>query len=75
MTKTLYTVTSPLTGKVHTRNSIKAYTHAVVATMKHWEDGRLVDSVSFCGSLALAQKAEQFDRTLPGLVGISIISL
>jgi len=75
MTKTLYTVTSPLTGKVHTRNSTKAYTHAVIATMKHWDGGRLVDSVQFCGSLVLAQKAEQSDRTLPGLVGITIVSL
>lgn len=58
-TKTRYTVTSPVTGVVHSRNSSKShYTHAVVVTLRR-EDGTMREIVSFCGSLELAQKAKQ----------------
>jgi hypothetical protein len=54
---TNYTVTSPVTGTVHTRNSNKShYTHAAMAAARR-ADGTIVERVSFCGSVDKADKA------------------
>lgn len=77
VTKTRYTVTSPITGTVHTRNSTKShFTHAMVATMRR-ENGTVWERVSFCGSLALAQKeAQQESKNWPNnIIGANIVAL
>lgn len=57
MTKTFYSVTSPVTSDLHTRNSNKShYTHAAMAAARR-ADGTIVERVSFCGSLDKAEKA------------------
>ena len=67
---TTYTVTSPFTGKVHTRNSKKShYTHAVVVAVPRYTEG-LWEEVSFVGSLANAQKRlAELRRNWPNNVG------
>ena len=75
-TKTRYSVTSTFTGKLHTRNSTNShYTHAVIVASRR-ENGTIWETVSYCGSMQLAQaRLRQETGWRPDNIGGQIIEL